>query len=146
LKAVLIEKKMTELILIRGLPGSGKSTLARDIMGSREPGSVAWLEADQYFYDKAGNYNWDGMHIWDAHSWCQDETNKVLGEGKTVIVSNTFTMKRELRPYFEMIQEYGKNPTVICMQSNWGSIHGVPEAVMLNMKKRFCFDISDMFL
>jgi hypothetical protein len=120
--------------------------MALDIMGSRPAGTCAWFEADKYFYDAEGNYNWDGMKIGEAHEWCQLETNKALEQGKTVIVSNTFTLKRELRPYFEMIQEYGKNPTVICMQSNWGSIHGVPDSVMLNMKKRFCFDISDMFL
>jgi hypothetical protein len=115
-------------------------------MGSREPGTVAWLEADQYFYDKAGNYNWDGMKIGNAHSWCQNSTYEALEQGKTVIVSNTFTLKRELKPYFNMIQKHERDPTVICLQSNWGSIHGVPDNVLLNMRKRFCYSIEELFL
>jgi len=121
--------------------------MAADLLAANEEACIetAWYEADHYFY-KDGVYTWDGMQIGNAHAWCQEMVYEHLKMGKHVIVSNTFTLKRELLPYFDMIQEYGKNPTVILMQSNWGSTHGVPDGVLLNMKKRFCFDISDMFL
>jgi hypothetical protein len=60
-------------------------------------------------------------------------------------VSNTFTMLNELRPYFEGAKEYGIIPTVITMNGNFGSIHGVPEAKMQAMRDRFCHDISPLF-
>jgi len=138
---------MRELIIIRGNPGSGKSTLAKCLLASYERFiPVCHYEADQFFTDKAGNYHWDVTRIGAAHAWCQTECAERLKEGDTVIVSNTFTTKKELQPYFEMIQQYGQNPTVILAQSNFSSVHGVPENVLHNMKNRFLFNIDEMFV
>jgi len=52
---------MTKLTIIRGLPGSGKSTLAKKLVYSN-PGSVH-LEADMYFIDRVGVYNYDPAKI-----------------------------------------------------------------------------------
>jgi predicted kinase len=136
------------LTLIRGVPGSGKSTLARRMLHSYVVNDVPayHYEADQFFTDEAGNYNWDGMKIGAAHAWCQEQCAAKLAEGATVIVSNTFTTKKELQVYFDMIQQYGQNPTVYLAQSNFSSIHGVPEQVLENMRKRFLFNIDDMFI
>jgi predicted kinase len=138
---------MRELIIVRGLPGSGKSTLAHRLLASYESAYPAYhYEADQFFTDEDGNYNWDGMKIGEAHAWCQSECWQRLEEGATVIVSNTFTTKKELQPYFDMIQQHGQNPTVILAQSNFGSVHGVPDNVLQNMKNRFLFNLDDMFV
>lgn len=138
---------MRELIIVRGLPGSGKSTLARRILRSYTSADTAayHYEADQFFTDADGNYNWDGMKIGEAHAWCQSECWNRLEEGATVIVSNTFTTKKELQVYFDMIQQYGQNPTVILAQSNFGSVHDVPAQVLENMRKRFLFNLDDLF-
>lgn len=135
------------LTLIRGLPGSGKSTLARRLLASYESAGhpTYHYEADQYFYNEDGKYVWDGMKIGQAHAWCQDQCFQRLEEGAKVIVSNTFTVKKEMQVYFDMIHQYGQNPTVILAQSNFGSIHGVPDQVLANMKNRFLFNIDDMF-
>lgn len=131
------------LIIVRGISGSGKSTIAKQLQ-SVHPDS-AWFEADHYFIDEAGNYNWSADRLHAAHQWCQHEVASCLAIGLTVIVSNTFTTKKELRPYFECIQAYGKNPIVICMQSQFTNVHNVPQATLDNMKQRFVYDISDLF-
>ena len=137
---------MTHLTIIRGIPGSGKSSLALEILKGCEKSDVGvvFFEADQYFMED-GVYNWDINKIRCAHQWCQSQTLEHLNLGYHVIVSNTFTTKKELKPYFNMIHSFRKNPAVICMQSEWGSTHSVPQDVMDNMRKRFTFDISDMF-
>ena len=138
---------MQQLILIRGLPGSGKSTLARQLLQSYLDQDIeaAHYEADQYFTQSSGQYVWDASKIGAAHEWCQTSVKVALAHDQTVLVSNTFTLKRELAPYFEMIQEYSKNPTVLIAQSDFGSVHDVPAATLLNMKTRFVYDISSLF-
>ena len=54
------------LTLVRGLPGSGKSTFANWIWNE-----YAICEADKFFYDKEGNYNFDATKLSQAHKWCR---------------------------------------------------------------------------
>ena len=56
------------LTLVRGLPGSGKSTFANTITNE-----FSVCEADKFFYDKEGNYNFDATKLSQAHKWCRDE-------------------------------------------------------------------------
>jgi adenylate kinase family enzyme len=46
------------LTLVRGLPGSGKSTFANTITNE-----FSVCEADKFFYDKEGNYNFDATKL-----------------------------------------------------------------------------------
>lgn len=105
----------------------------------------AHLEADQYFYDEHGNYNFDVNKLHDAHQRCLLNTRKCLEVGQHVIVSNTFTTRKELKPYFELAKEFNVTPIVLLAQNSFGSVHGVPEEKMQQMRDRFQFDISDMF-
>ena len=130
---------MTQLILIRGLPGSGKSTIAGMFVQqfTYDTKKAYHLEADMAFVDDAGNYNFDRSKLYQAHMWCQNSTREHLAAGHTVIVSNTFTTRKELEPYFQIAADYGILPTVILAQSRWGNIHDVPPEVMVNMESRF---------
>lgn len=130
--------KTPKLILVRGLPGSGKSTFAKSLVGFNH------FEADQYFY-KDGVYKFDINYLCDAHERCQALTDEYLTAGQDVVVSNTFTTKKELVVYFEIAKKHGIILSVVLMQNNWGSIHGVPEETLQKMKNRFCYDISDLF-
>ena len=132
---------MSELILIRGLPGSGKSTLALNRFCRN---GYYLVEADMYFYNK-GEYKFDPKKLYQAHKWCQERTDLTLGLDYNVVVSNTFTTKKELRPYFTIAKKYGIIPIVILCQDNFGSVHNVPEETMEKMRKRFEYDISDLF-
>ena len=132
---------MSELILVRGLPGSGKSTLSKKLSSAM---NAYHYEADQYFI-KDGVYQFDINRIVDAHDWCQESTRSSLAASVSVIVSNTFTTRRELRPYFEIAAEFNIIPQIVLCQGTWGSIHGVPEETLARMKNRFQFDISDLY-
>ena len=126
-----------KLILVRGLPGSGKSTIAREFDGIH-------LEADQYFMID-GEYKFDVNKLRQAHEWCQDQTCLWLSKGFTVVVSNTFTTIKELRPYFDIAKDLGIVPNVIVAQGNFKNEHNVPEETLAKMRDRFTYDISELY-
>jgi predicted kinase len=139
---------MAELILVRGIPGSGKSTLAQRLAALNRhvhQCSVVHYEADQYFMDEQGNYNFDVTKLYHAHKWCQDKTREGLERGGAVIVSNTFTTKKELKPYFDMAREFDIVPVVYLAQNQFTNVHGVPEDKLQAMRDRFQYDISELF-
>ena len=138
---------MQYMTICRGLPGSAKTTIAKQLLyQAREAGrECLHYEADMYFTDALGNYNFDQNNLAEAHDWCRKSTYNALSDGQDVIISNTFTTIRELRPYFEIAKEFGIIPNVILCQSNFGSIHNVPEESIDKMKARFAYDISSMF-
>jgi adenylate kinase len=139
----------TKLIIVRGIPGSGKSTLAR-LMSSSLAEDTAHFEADMYFIGDDGEYRFDVSGLRSAHAWCQDQTEKEIirmqsNNGGTVIVSNTFTTKKELTPYFKISSRHGIIPSVIHCQNTFKSIHNVPEDIMVAMQNRFEYDLSSLF-
>lgn len=121
------------LTICRGIPGSGKSTFAKTLGGQH-------YEADMYFIDEEGNYNFDVTKIKDAHQWCQSfvETDMVL-EYPKIVVSNTFTQDWEMEPYFKLAKEYGYTVFTIVVENRHGGVnqHGVPEDKLQMMKDRF---------
>ena len=123
---------MTTLTLIRGLPGSGKSTYARQkVLGAEH------LEADMYFIDSEGNYRFDPQHLGAAHRWCYYTTAAILTKGIDVVVSNTFTTMKEMEQYLDLSKRLGVRLNIVEMRTQYGSIHGVPEATMEKMKQRW---------
>jgi predicted kinase len=130
----------TELILVRGLPGSGKTTTAVKL--KRDP--CMHFEADQYFMLN-GNYEFDVNKLRQAHEWCQEQTRHYMDLGFCVIVSNTFTTIKELRPYFDIAREFNIVPTVITCNNEFKNVHDVPEETLAKMKARFAHNISELF-
>jgi predicted kinase len=123
---------MNRLILVRGLPGSGKSTYAAE--QARQYGYMH-LEADMYF-DVYFYGVFKASELQNAHKWCQRITKQNLYYN-TVIVSNTFTQRWEMQPYFDMARELGAATEIITMTGNYGSIHNVPQATIQKMKDRW---------
>ena len=132
---------MFKLVLLRGLPGSGKSTIARSFI----PHNFVHLETDMYFINSVGEYKFDPAKLSEYHNRCMYDTYTALSEGRNVVVSNTFTQKWELLPYFDIARKYNIIPTVILAQGNFGNIHNVPENKIEAMKKRFEYDISELW-
>lgn len=127
---------MKMLYIIRGLPGSGKSTLA-DTLSDALP-ALRW-EADQY-HMQDGVYNWKAENQHAAHRWCQDGVEECMRCGhKNVIVSNTSTTEKEMKPYLALAEKYGYAVTSIIVENRRGgeSVHNVPEETMQRMESRF---------
>jgi hypothetical protein len=60
-------------------------------------------------------------------------TREALGDGKRVVVSNTFARLAEMDPYFCMASRV----RVVEAKGNWGSIHGVPAEMVRRMAERW---------
>ena len=129
------------LTLVRGLPGSGKSTFANFIWND-----YAICEADKFFYDKEGNYNFDATKLKLAHVWCVNQVRTRMEDNKNnpqyypeIVVSNTFTQEWEMEQYFKLAEEYGYMVFTIIVENRHGSksVHDVPDATMGNMLNRF---------
>ena len=114
----------------RGLPGSGKSTGAEQVAG------YVHVEADMYFMQN-GEYVYDSSKLSAAHAWCFDRVSELLLNDEDVIVSNTFTTAKELRPYIKFAEENGISVMVYTFTKNYGSTHDVPDATMEKMERRF---------
>ncbi len=125
---------MSTLFLIRGLPGSGKSTLAK-----------GWIEAIHIEADMAhmvdGVYMFDLTKIKAAHEWCQDEARRLISEDFDVVVSNTFTRRWELAPYYEMgadtVVEITVNTRLSDEELAARTIHAVPVDTIKAMRERW---------
>lgn len=129
------------LMLIRGLPGSGKSTLAQTL---KDRGAIdAFHEADQYFYNSQGQYEWDPLYLLDAHDWCRTQVEQSLDQGLRVAVSNTTLRLRDIRAFVEIARDFDALPLqVITMRSEYGSIHGVPDETIERMRLGFADDAA----
>lgn len=126
---------MSTLFLIRGLPGSGKSTLADALQRQH-------VEADM-FHIVDGVYTFNPERIKDAHAWCQTRTRQMLADGD-VAVSNTFTRRWELAPYYDMnigkpfrIVELTVNTLLTDEELAARTLHGVPVETIKAMRERW---------
>ena len=121
------------LYIVRGIPGSGKSTLAKTLGGQH-------YEADMFFIDENGVYNFDFTKIKDAHQWCQGfvKSDMIL-EYPKIVVSNTFTQEWEMQPYIDMAKEHNYMVFTIIVENVHGgkNIHNVPDDRIKQMKERF---------
>jgi predicted kinase len=124
---------MKSLFLLRGLPGSGKSTLAKTIGGLH-------VEADMFFTDDAGNYNFDASRLREAHEWCRNTAEDAMKRGdEKVIVSNTFTQEWEMAAYNELAEmhDYRVFSLIVENRHNGINTHGCPVDKIEIMRNRF---------
>ena len=129
------------LFLVRGLPGSGKTSFASAIWND-----YAVCEADKFFYDKEGNYNFDPSKLREAHTWCKNEVESKMIEHQNnqqyyteIAVSNTFTQEWEMEDYFKLAEKYEYKVVSLILENRHGSqnVHGVPDEKLQIMKDRF---------
>jgi len=124
------------LYIVRGIPGSGKSTFAKTLVNK----DYCHKEADMFFVDGDGSYNFEPSKIKDAHKWCQEEMDFLMRlEHSPVVVSNTFTQEWEMGPYFELAKTYGYKVFSIVVENRHEGTneHGVPDEVLTKMRERF---------
>lgn len=124
---------MKELFLLRGLPGSGKSTVAKSI-------SDVHYEADMYFVDSEGVYNFDASLLKAAHQWCQTMTEMAMEYNTPrIVVSNTFTQEWEMDAYRKMAEAHGYKVFSLIVENRHDGVntHDVPVESLNRMKQRF---------
>ena len=127
------------LIILRGLPGSGKTSFAKYMFSNNV------FEADQYFVDSHGNYNFDASKLHAAHKDCQKRVEELMQISETtqyggeIIVSNTATTEKELEPYLDLAKLYGYKVVSLIVENRHGGInaHGVPDEKLEQMRNRF---------
>lgn len=119
-----------KLFIVRGLPGSGKSTLAKSL-------GVFHVEADMFFVTPEGEYLFRPESIGKAHEWCRKTVFLAINSGLSVVVSNTFTTKREIQPYINIAKGAGVEYEILTMNGQYGSIHNVPADVIEKMRARW---------
>jgi hypothetical protein len=98
------------------------------------------FEADHYFYDNDGNYNFIPSKIKDAHKECQESVGYAMESSiPKIAVSNTFTQEWEMEPYYELAKKYGYIIFSIIVENRHGGVneHGVPNEKIELMKNRF---------
>lgn len=120
-----------ELILVRGCSGSGKSTVAKmfnDIV----------ISADDYF-TRDGEHRFDGTKLGAAHKQCYDRVacsmnNKV----ERIVVANTFTTEKELRPYIELAHNNNYSVFSIVVENRHGNVnvHSVPDETVKKQEQK----------
>ena len=97
------------------------------------------FSADRYFV-KDRKYEFDATKLKEAHSICQEKTEKAMKDGiLTVIVHNTFTEEWEMLHYFALAEKYNYKVITLIAENRHGSIstHNVPGEVIENQKERF---------
>jgi len=125
------------VVIVRGIPGAGKSSYARNVF----PGGLV-VSADHFFMDADGNYRFDIKKLHKAHGQCLYRFARALEEGVgLVIVDNTNTRAREMRPYLNIANENGYSVSIICLRVDpkvafERGIHGVSRETTEEMAKR----------
>lgn len=129
------------LIILRGIPGAGKSTFANLIWSK-----YVICEADKYFYDEEGNYNFDATKLGEAHQWCQWQVEQMMKDNEVnkqyypeIVVSNTSTTEKELEPYLKLADKYGYNVVSLIVENRHSGVskHNVPQETIDKMRNRF---------
>jgi len=121
------------IYIIRGVPGSGKSTFASELASAL---GIEYYEADMWrMEDGVYVFSLEKMH-W-THLMCQSAVRKQMRLGNSVIVSNTSTTEKELKPYIAMAEEYGYfvRSVVVENRMNTTDIHVVPADNIKRLEK-----------
>lgn len=128
---------MNTLIILRSLPGAGKSTFADFIANYEEESTVC--TADDYFMVD-GEYKFDASKLGQAHSNCRIKCEDAMKfEEKLIIVANTNTTEKEMKPYFDLADQYDYHVFSVIIENRHGgkNTHGVPEETIEKMRNRF---------
>ena len=131
-----------DLILVRGVSGAGKSTIAdmMDWLGHR---TVSFSTDDMFMVN--GDYKFDPSKLGEYHAATVQKVRDVMIARyeikipETIIVHNTFTEEGEMKPYFELAEEFNWRVHTIIVENRHGSksIHDVPDDVIKAQKERF---------
>ena len=125
------------LYLVRGIPGAGKTTFAEELANGL---GAFTFEADHYFEDDEGNYTWNPDKVHEAHAECLRAARHIMSlQRSPLVVSNTFTREKELKPYLDLAAQWGYRVVSLIVENRHGnkSVHNVPDETLEKMRNRF---------
>ena len=125
------------VIILRAVSGSGKSTFANYI-ASLDKSAVVCC-ADDYF-ELNGEYKFNPNELGTAHAACLQKFKYALRNDlvNTIIVANTNTTEREIRPYLFEARKFNAIIHFVVLENRHGGndVHGVPEGIKDKQKNR----------
>jgi len=128
---------MPNMHIVRGIPGSGKSTHAQYLSQRfHDDSGIVCLETDQLFMD-SGKYCFNIDNLGINHKKMLNIVSTFISSGADVIISNTFTTLKELKPYLELAGRSKYTVYIHDIFTQYVSTHNVPKEVIEKMKKRF---------
>lgn len=127
------------IFILAGSAGAGKSTLARKLK-SNAPKYINPIEgiceADDFFMQD-GEYKFNPKLLFKAHRECQEKAEQLMYTGDNLIVSNTNIKSKDRKSYFEFAEEYGYGVVFIHLNTQFKSVHDVPEEVVQRMRDTY---------
>ena len=121
--------------LVYGVPGSGKSTYVEKELKTKYK-DLQHFEADMFFYNKNGIYQFNPKKLGLAHKWCQTKFIEAMKNGFPVCVSNTSLTPKEREVYFTKATAHDYEIHVHYCNGRFQNVHGVPEEKVEKMKNK----------
>lgn len=121
--------------LVYGVPGSGKSTYVEKELKTKYK-DLQHFEADMFFYNKNGVYQFNPKKLGLAHKWCQTKFIEAMKNGFPVCVSNTSLTPKEREVYFTQATAHDYEIHVHYCTGGFQNVHGVPEEKVEKMKNK----------
>lgn len=134
------------ITLIRSCSGAGKTFLANQITNGGKDCPI--VEADDFFLvgEAFPKYQFDATLLFQAHSWCKLEAERLFRRYGSVCVANTFTEKWEINPYIELARKYKTQLKILEPDTPWAfnldelflrNTHGLPKEVIAKQLARW---------
>ena len=123
------------LILLRGVPGAGKTTITRLLF----PEAKAFAADDFMLNEDSGDYEFKADRLGYAPKRCVDGVELAMQmQHPMVVVHNTLTTEREIRPYAEFADKYGYKLVSFIVENRHGNsnVHGVADEKLKQMADR----------
>lgn len=126
------------LVILRGLSGAGKTTYAH----KHFPEAVI-CSSDDLFIMPDGMYSFNEALLGLAHNACKKKCRKsMIRKEETIIIDNTNSTTKEMKPYLKMAKEFNYKVKVIRLEcsikkSIKRNTKGTPIWIIRNMKERF---------